>query len=161
MKSPLHMLLILCVAMMLTACGGEAEAQMPPGFTFTYNSIEIAMKAPAQTILSSLGQPINYTEETSCAFDGLDKTYYYGSFYLTTYPIDGADYIHSLWFADDSVATAEGIAIGASQSDVETAYGTEGFNGSNAYVLTQGETKLTIILTDGVVSSVQYEAIFD
>lgn len=143
----------------LTGCGsGSAKTE---DIGFTHNGTEIVMKAPAAPVLGSLGEPLAYTEETSCAFDGLDKTYYYGGFYLTTYPEGDEDYVFSLWFADDSVSTSEGIRIGSNQSEVDAAYGAEHFNGINAYVITAGETKLTIVITDGAVSSVLYEAVFE
>lgn len=147
------MLLILC-----TGCGEDQQSQAPeiPGYSFTYNGALIPINADAAPIIAALGEPKSYTEETSCAFDGLDKTYYYGSFYLTTYPTDGKDYVYTLWFADDSISTKEGIRIGSTQAEVERAYGAESFDGNNAYILVRGETKLTVILTDGIVSSIQY-----
>jgi hypothetical protein len=60
---------------------------------------------------------------------------------------------------DDSVETPEGIYIGASQADVEAAYGAENYNGTNAYIITGQSTRLTIILDNGVVSSIQYDAV--
>lgn len=134
-------------------------APSEPGFVFTYNGTNISMNAPAADILAALGEPKNYTEEASCAFDGLDKTYYYGSFYLQTYPMTDGDYIYCLWMVDDSVNTAEGIYIGAPESQVEAAYGADSYNGTNAYVVTKGDSKLTVIIEGGVVSSIQYDAI--
>lgn len=180
MKKIICLLLSLCLALSLAACGGEqpgettlphsASDPTPPpetettapqeGFAFTVGGTEISMKANAAPILAALGEPKSYTEEASCAFTGLDKTYYFGSFYLTTYPQEDQDHIFSAWFADDTVTTAEGIYIGSTQAAVEAAYGKDGYNGVNAYILNKGETKLTIILTDGVVSSIVYDAVF-
>ncbi len=182
MKKIICLLLSLCLALSLAACDGgqsqpgettlshSASDPTPPpekettaaeeGFTFTVGGTKITMKANAAPILAALGEPKSYTEETSCAFTGLDKTYYFGSFYLTTYPQGNQDHIFSAWFADDTVTTAEGIYIGSTQAAVEAAYGKDGYNGVNAYILNQGETKLTIILTDGVVSSIVYDAVF-
>lgn len=158
---------ILAVLMLLacTGCGAnesdDSSAPKDAGYTFTAKGVKIAMTAEASAITAALGDPASYTEEPSCAFEGLDKTYYYGGFYLTTYPENGKDYVYSVWFADDSVSTEEGIFIGSTQAEVEKAYGAEGFNGDNAYSYTKGASKLILILTDGVVSSVQYEAIVE
>lgn len=149
--------LLLSILVLLTGCS-SSEPVKDEELTFLYNETRITMKADAEPILTALGEAMRYTEEPSCAFDGMDKTYYYGSFYLTTYPENGKDHVYSLWFADDSVTTEEGIRIGDSQSSVEQVYGAESYNGSNAYILTKGNAKLTIILTDGVVSSVLYES---
>lgn len=169
MKKIISLILAMLILLTFAGCGGSdnnssAGKDSQPkeaGYTFTYNGTKIAMTDAAEPITTALGEPITYTEETSCAFEGLDKTYYYGGFYLTTYPENEKDYVYSLWFQDDSVSTEEGIYIGSTKADVENAYGTEGFNGDNAYTFTKGASKLIIILTDGVVSSVQYEAIVE
>ncbi len=166
MKKIVCLLLALCLMLSLAACNGETpnetQGNTPAekGFSFTCNGIEIAMKADAAPILSAMGEPKKYTEETSCAFTGLDKTYYYGSFYMNTYPQGDKDHVFAAWFADDTVTTAEGIYIGAPQSAVEAAYGAENFNGVNAYTMIKGESKLTIILENGVVTSIVYDAVF-
>lgn len=162
MKPRYSLLLVLILALGLSACGllesSSGNSSLPEP-VFTYNDIKITMNAEARPILDQLGGPFSYSETASCAFDGLDKTYYYGSFYMTTCPNGDVDYISTLWFADDSVATAEGICIGSTQEEVAAAYGEASFNGTNAYVMETSSTRLTILLTDGKVSSVQYEAI--
>lgn len=145
------------VAAQTTAPVNETEA--PAGeaqFSLVYNGTEIKLHAPAAPIVEALGEPKKYTESASCAFDGLDKTYYYGSFYLDTYPQGEEDFVYGWWFADDSLATAEGIYIGASQAAVEAAYGADTFNGNNAYTVKQEDGMLTIILEEGIVTSIQY-----
>jgi len=39
---------------------------------------------------------------------------------------------------------------------VEKAYGTDGYNGSNAFTITKDAGVLTIIMEEGAVSSIQY-----
>lgn len=166
----------LCALLLsMAACGeGKPEQTAPettvpsspnmdtpvdPGYVFNYNGTEIAMKADAESIVAALGEPVHYTETASCAFTGLDKTYFYGSFYLYTCPIEGKDYIYGLMLVDDTVTTAEGLYIGAPQSEVERIYGSEGYDGSNGYIITKGACRLTIILKEGAVSSIQYDAV--
>ena len=172
MKKIFALILALTMVLALAACGGETASETTApvsgstttqpdasSWKYTVQGVDILMHADAAPVLEALGEPVNYTEEASCAFTGLDKTYYYGGFYLQTYPIGEKDYIFSAWLVDDSSTTPEGIYIGASQAEVEAAYGTEGFNGSNAYVMTGTTSTLTVILTDGVVSSIQYDAV--
>lgn len=188
MKKLICILLSLCLLLAMTACGGnetpaddqsvqtgnnndapvadntqdDPAAQDSPaeaGFVFNYNGTDIIMNAPAADIVAALGEPKSYTEEASCAFEGLDKTYYYGSFYLQTYPMEDADYVYCMWLVDDSVSTPEGIYIGAPEAQVEAAYGADSYNGTNAYMVTKGDSKLTVIIENGVVSSIQYDAI--
>lgn len=173
MKKIFCLVLVLMLAMSMAACGGEGDPTAAPttgskepvpatdGYVFHHNGTAIVMHADAAPILAALGEPKSKTEETSCAFDGKDKTYFFGSFYLQTYPIGEKDYVYGVWFADDSVMTDEGVYVGMSKKEVEAAYGTAGFNGSNAYIMTKGATRLTVILTDGVVSSVQIDAVVE
>ena len=175
MKKLICLILAVITALTFAACGGsqgatpsgnsQGNANTPvaatDGYVFNHNGTKIAMHAEAAPIIAALGEPKTYTEEASCAFTGLDKTYFYGSFYIQTYPIGEKDYIFGVWFADDSVSTDEGVYVGMSQADVEAAYGAESFNGTNAYVLTKGKSILTVILKDGVVSSVQYDAVVE
>ena len=145
----------------LAGCGTTEPNQQEENFSFTYNGTKIMLDAEAAPIIDALGEPRSYTEEPSCAFDGMDKTYYYGSFYLSTYPLDGKDYVYSIRFADDSVATNDSIRIGTAKAQVKASCGADCFNGTNAYTQTQGNTKLTILMEDGMVSSIQYELIID
>ncbi len=176
MKKLLSLALALMLVLTMAACGGETPAEttapvsggtLTPAtpdaasWKYTVQGVDVMMHADAAPILAALGEPISYTEEASCAFTGLDKTYYYGGFYLQTYPIGDADYVYSLWLVDDSSTTPEGVYIGATQAEVEAAYGTEAFNGSNAFILTGTTSTLTIILDGGVVSSIQYDAIVE
>lgn len=139
---------------------GNAEPKQD-SFTFTYKGTKIALHAPAADIVAALGEPLKYSESTSCAFEGLDKSYDYGSFYLETYPIGDKDYIYGWWFVDDLVETDEGICIGASQAAVETAYGAENYNGTNAFQVKKGSGMLTVILENGVVTSIQYAIVVE
>lgn len=154
-------LLAAIILLSLVGCGSTDLDPQEENYSFTYNGTKITLGAEATSILNALGEPRSYTEEPSCAFDGVDKTYYYGSFYMSTYPLDGKDYVYSIWFADDSVATNDGIRIGTTKAQVEAICGADCFNGTNVYSQTQGITKLTILMEDGMVSSIQYELIID
>lgn len=150
--------ILLALAMLLNFVGcAEDENHTREKFSFTYQNISITLGAEATPIIEALGEPRSYTEEASCAFDGVDKTYYYGSFYLSTCPIDGKDRVYNIWFADDTVATGDGIRIGTPRSQAENTCGKETFDGKNSFVLSRGNSKLTILLEDGVVKSVRYE----
>ena len=157
MKRNSLFLLAAIMLLSLVGCGSTDIDPQEENFSFTYNGTKITLGAEAAPIIDALGEPRSYTEEPSCAFDGMDKTYYYGSFYISTYPLDGKDYIYNLWFADDGVATDEGIRIGSSQSQVEDAYGKECINGTNSFMLTKGQSRLVILIEDGKVSSIRYE----
>jgi len=168
MKRIIALLLALFCLFGLVSCAGEAPSEptsevsssaKQEEFAFTYKGISIAMHAAAAPLIEQLGEPKSYTESPSCAFSGLDKTYFYGSFYLSTYPVDGTDYVLAVWFADDSVATDKGIYIGSKKEDVIAAYG-ESDNGSSL-VYTKDNSTLTFVLKDDVVSDILYDALFN
>ena len=175
MKKIFALILALTMILTMAACGGEAPETTAPvsggemapitpdasSWKYTVRGVDILMNAEAAPVVEALGEPVSYTEEASCAFTGLDKTYYYGGFYIQTYPIGETDYIYSAWLVDDSSTTPEGIYIGATQAEVEAAYGADGFNGSNAYIMKGTTSTLTIILEDGIVSSIQYDAVVE
>lgn len=163
--------ILLAAAMLLCFAGCQPAQTENPGnqtkepvqdsYSFVYNGTTIALHAPAEAIVAALGEPKKYSESTSCAFEGLDKSYGYGSFYLETYPLGDKDYVYGWYFVDDMVENAEGICIGSTKADVEAAYGAENYNGTNAFEMTKGSGKLTVILENDVVTSVQYVIITD
>ena len=184
MKKIFIFALIGCLVLSLAACGDSkpAETKAPQetqgkidtdetqpqaqqstesNYSFTYKGVTITLDAPAEPIVEALGEPKNYSESASCAFQGLDKTYFYGSFYMDTYPMEGKDFVYGWWFVDDSITTEEGIYIGATQAQAEAAYGAESFNGSNAYIVARGNGTLTVIIENGVVSSIQYDLVIE
>ena len=168
MKKLIAFLLAAAMMVCFAACTPTTTEQTPGGsepvqdsFSFTYNGVKIALNAPAEPIVEALGGNPKYTESTSCAFDGLDKSYGYGSFYLETYPLNGKDYVYGWYFVDDMVETDEGICIGSALADVKTAYGEENYNGSNAFQIKKGSGQLTIILENDLVTSIQYGVLTD
>lgn len=177
MKNRFILAAAVCVCIFaLAACGGSGEkettkapqgqgqdqttGQAPSsssasGYVFTYNGVEIYAGEDA-SVIEQLGEPKDYSESASCAFEGMDKQYFYGSFYVTTGTLKGNEFIANYWFVDDTVETDEGLCIGDSQDKVEQLYGADGFNGTNAYIYDKDDCELTIIIEDGSVSSIQY-----
>lgn len=155
------------MAIWITACMlGCSTPEEPapaenPEFKISYMETDISINAPAQPVIEALGTPRTYTEENSCFFEGLDKTYYYGGFYITTYPAADGDRIHSLWFADDSQTTPEGITIGSDREAVEQAYGEGCFGSGDVCVLTRGDSTMTVVLEDNRVATVRYDAVIE
>ena len=159
MKKILAILLSLIFVLSLAACGTTSTGENKDGSnnsTADANGDGFYFTTPGG--LKALGEPKSYTESASCAFEGKDKTYGYGGYYITTYPNGDKDYIYTAWFEDDSVTTAEGIYIGSTKADVEAAYGADCFDGDSA-LITKGNVELLIILVDGEVDSIQYQAI--
>lgn len=131
------------------------------GFAYDYNGVVIPMNVDAAPIIEELGQPAEYFEAASCAFQGLDKIYYYNGFELGTYPKQDKDYVSYVNLLDDSVSTDQGIYLGSTMENVIAAYGEAYAEEGDSYVYRKGETKLTFILEEGVVTAITYYAIVE
>ncbi|MCD8027168.1 MAG: hypothetical protein LUF02_00560 [Erysipelotrichaceae bacterium] len=126
------------------------------GYVFEVNGTTIQLGEDADTVLEALGDPTDTFEAKSCAFDGYDITYYYSGFELQTSKPEGEDETVALIdLKDDTVETAEGIAIGSSYDDMVAAYG-EGEASGTQYVYTSGDTQIAFIIEENEVISITY-----
>lgn len=130
----------------------------PKGYVFEYNGVKIGMDMEAAPILSALGEASSYFEAPSCAFEGLDKTYSYGSFEIDTYEQDGKDYISTVFFCDDLIETPEGVCLFETKADMIKAYG-EGFKEEFGMLVYEKEgMKLKFILEGDEITSIEYSS---
>ena len=137
------------------------DAVAGDGFVFTYKGTDIQIDALVDPIVTALGEADSYFESESCAFQGLDKVYTYGSVVISTYPLDGVDYVYSIELKDDTVETPEGIYIGSAKADVDAAYGTPDSQTDSAYIYTKGNSQLNIIFNGDAVASIIYISVAD
>lgn len=145
----------------ITTSVSEAAKEPTEGFQFIYNDVTIPMNVDVAPILEKLGKESSYFEAASCAFQGLDKTYSYSGFDLTTYPLEDKDFVATVNFLDDSVTTDKGICLGSTLEDVTKAYGEDYAEESGEYTYTLGDTKLAFIIEDDAVASITYSAIVE
>lgn len=137
------------------------EETVASGYAFEYNGVTMYVNTDAEPVVNALGEPLNYFEAESCAFKGLDKTYTYSGFEITTYPLNGKDYISSIYLTDDSVSTPEGIYIGSTVDDMIAAYGNDYTESSGSYTYIKDNSKLQFIASDNEIISITYLAIVD
>ena len=142
----------------LAACSGSGDgsgngggSSSEPGFTYTNGSVTIEMNSDAAAVVEKLGEPLDYFESESCAFEGLDKVY--------TYPEEDKDYVLSVVFMDDTVETEEGIAIGSTKDQVTEAYGDPAEESDTSLVYEKGDTEMTIGFDGDSVSSLAISAV--
>jgi hypothetical protein len=112
------------------------------GFLFKAYGQEIYVCLPAAPILAALPEPDDIFEAPSCAFEGVDITYFFSGFELTTYPENGAEHILSVLFTDDSIATPGGVYLGGTLTDMERAYGTDHVQNGPQYIYSNGRGSL-------------------
>lgn len=182
MKKIMGMLAFLCV-IGLTGCGDngekviggevannstEASAEQSKetdntqeetagkGYVFSFRDAKLEMDAEFAPILAVIGEPLSYFEAASCAFEGLDKIYTYSSVVINTYPQGDKDYVSSIILQDDSVSTSEGICIGSTKEDMLNAYGDSYAEESGMIVYAKDGMKLCFIVSDDIVTSIQY-----
>ena len=135
--------------------GGQTAAD---AYTFAVSKAGnyiVAINDNMADVLAALGEPLSYFEAASCAFEGLDKTYTYSGFVITTRPDGDQDYVNSIRLTDDSVVTPEGIYIGCSADDVTAAYG-EGSRTENVISYTKCDSAMNFILEGDKVISIEY-----
>lgn len=128
------------------------------GYVMKVNGVDVAVDALMSSLLDKLGEPTKYYESESCAFQGLDKVYTYGSVIIRTYPLNGVDYVLNVDLKDDTVTTAEGLAIGDAKSKVTSIYGEPTDSNDNAVRYIKNGSVLTVFITDGAVSAITYSA---
>ena len=139
------------------SAGGQTDVG---GYTFTVSKADnyvVAIDDDMADVLKALGEPLSFFEAASCAFEGMDKTYTYSGFVITTRPDGEKDYVNSIRLTDDSVVTPEGVYIGCSADDVTAAYG-EGSRTENVISYTKGNTAMNFVLEGGKVISIEYLA---
>ena len=142
------------------ASGNAAPVQSEAGskYVFPFKGAQVAVNAPMAPLVDALGEPGDYFESESCAFQGLDKVYTYGSVVIRTYPQDGTDYVLSVQLRDDTVSTGEGVYIGQTRDDVVAAYGETADETDAALRYVDGDCTLTFLLADGAVTDITYTA---
>ena len=126
------------------------------GYVFEYNGVKIGMDMEAAPIIAALGEPASYFEAPSCAFEGLDKTYSYGSFELDTYEQNGKDYISGIFFCDDLIETPEGVCLFETKADMIAAYGETFVEEFGMLVYEKEGMKLKFILEGDEITSIEY-----
>lgn len=173
--------LILIISILLVGCsGGDSDTPNTPetpasgvngdpspgdvedtGYIFETKDIEIAMNSEVAPIIGKLGDSKEYFEAEHCALPGLEKTYTFDGFELYTYEIEGVDSVASISFLDDSVKTKEGIYLYSSLDDVIEAYGDDYEQKLGLYTYESGDCKLSFLIEDEEVVSIEYIAITD
>lgn len=172
---------VLVSMLVLTACGGsegansadstnapvnqeqgnentDTNAGAAKGYVFAAGSVTVGVDMDMAPIAEALGEPASYFEAASCAFEGLDKTYTYGSYQITTYPQGDKDYISSILLKDDLVSTKEGVSLFMTEQDMIDAYGENSTQMNGATVYEKDGMRLVFILENGEITSIEYQS---
>jgi len=130
-------------------------------FSFTYNGCKISINADMAPVLEAIGEPNSIFVETTCAFDGCENDYIYGSFEIAENEMTETSYIASIYLLDDLVATEEGLRISMTKDEALEIYGTPDSESDTSIVYLKGDSSLTIIFESAessTISSIVYES---
>lgn len=130
-------------------------------YVLIFQGCPLPMNADFAPLLAYLGEPANYFEAESCAFEGLDKTYTYEEVEIITYPDEETDRISSVRLLTDAAATPEGITIGSTPEEVSAAYGEDYMAVGQQYTYEDGDCLFSVLFKDGKAISVEYTALTD
>ena len=168
---------ILALVLLLSACGdsggdagmeftrgtqaGEAlqggkENEDAPGEPFAFAVDGVTLMPGAAFDAAQLPQPDSVYEVPSCAIEGTDNVYNYGSFEVTAFQDAAGEKIYSVYFLEASLTTTEGLALGDSVDKLVSLYG-DGYevNGTEYYYV-RGETILSVLVQGDVIISIEY-----
>ena len=134
-----------------------ASQQTESKYSFELKGIELKTDGDLTEYTSKLGEPSGgYYEAKSCAFEGMDKFYYYDSVTLQGYQKDGNDKLYSITLMDDAVKTKEGVRIGDKKDKVLSAYGSDYTEADGQLLYESGNTRLSFVMKDDEVQSIIY-----
>ena len=174
MKNLLRLSCLLLVALLmvssLVACDGnkqdaeidddggskKANAEATISFSVTYQGVSVELGKPMASVLEALGSPNSISEAPSCGDGTTRMRYSYSSLRIYTLTVNGEETIDEIELLDDVPETAAKISIGSSESDVRSAYGTPTSEEDGILTYISGKNELTIVISDGKVSDVNF-----
>lgn len=130
-------------------------------FSFPAEGVYITPNRPFAPVSEKLGAPRDSVKSMGCIFTDEEWEYYYSHFIVMTYRDQGVDYVGTVQFTDDAVATGEGLRIGMTEQEATAIYGSDCEAVGNTRVYTRGNTRLILEIRAGSVVNVSYSAIYE
>lgn len=143
------------------AAPGQETTKAPSAsgsdFHFELKGASVAPGMSQEDLLAALGDADKTFEAPSCAGQGTDYTYTYGSVEITTVPgASGANEVSAIVLKDDLVSTPEGVSLYMSTEEMTKAYG-DGYTVSgSAYTYVRGKVQLQFVIEKDEITSIQY-----
>jgi len=175
MKKLIPMLLALMLLAGLTACGGAPNTDSPKttdpvktqeevtepqteGKVYSFTLADFQLIPGADFDPADLPEAESVFEVPSCAIEGTDDLYDYGTVEVTAFNDGNKEIIYSVYIKDANTPTDEGLYIGDTLEQVDTIYGTDREENGNELVYAAGKTLLVIIVENDTVTSIEYRA---
>ena len=162
MKKLIAIALAALMLASLTACGGSDPVQTTPttteavseeGFFFTLSGVQLVPCADFDP--AKLPEAESVYEVPSCAIEGTDNVYNYGTVEITAYDDGTGEVIYSIYLLDANTPTDEGLYLGDDLAMVESLYGTDYTRDGNQITYRKGSTLLVLLMEDDYVSSIE------
>ena len=116
---------------------------------------------PDQTVTKALLPPgcTGTFEAQSCAAQGMDRTYLYPDYEISTYPDGEEERILYIFLKTDQVRTAEGADLSMRKEEVEALYGTPSREEANALVYKKGSMRLMFFFDESdALTAIEYHS---
>ena len=134
-----------------TTAGSDEQE---PGFVFTFEGVELT---PGQAFdAAALPEASSVYQVPSCAIEGTDNVYNYGTIEVTAFDDGNGEVIYSVYIMDANTPTNEGLYIGDTLDHIVAAYGEDYTREGNQITYQKGDTLLIIILGGEYVQSIDF-----
>ena len=134
-----------------TTAGADEQE---PGFVFTFEGVELT---PGQAFdAAALPEANSVYQVPSCAIEGTDNVYNYGTIEVTAFDDGNGEVIYSVYIMDANTPTNEGLYIGDTLDHIVAAYGEDYTREGNQITYQKGDTLLIIILGGEYVQSIDF-----
>ena len=131
-----------------------APAQAGEVFAFLYEEVTLC---PGEAFdAEALPKATSTYQVPSCALEGTDNVYNYGTFEVTAFDEGKGEYIYSVYFLDPNLKTPEGLALGDTAAKARELYGNDYETQETAMVYTRGNTQLILIVQQDSIVSIEY-----
>ena len=140
-----------------TEAAQEAVPVAMGNYTFDAQGVELIPGDPFDP--GVLPEANSVYEVPSCAIEGTDNLYNYGTFELTAFDDGEKELIYSILLTDPNITTTEGLALGDDVQKMVSIYGEGYTQQGNAYVYTGDAELLYIITQNDKVASIEYRMI--
>ena len=123
-------------------------------YSYTYEGVKLIPGEPFDP--SVLTEAESVYEVPSCAIEGTDNLYSYGTIELTAFDDGTGEVIYSIFFVDPNITTDEGLALGDDVQKMIDLYGENYTQEGTACIYTGGNTVLSILVQNDVVTSIEF-----
>ena len=138
-----------------TAAAPEAARQEPYGFDV--NGVTLIPGTDFDPAVP--GEALSVFEAPSCAIEGMDIVYQYGSFEITAVDDGSRVLLYSVYLLDPNAATPEGLCLGDSRERALSLYGEPSAKEEDQWVYAAGSTQLILLFSGEAVSSIEYRMV--